>query len=451
MRAGGLPIDDVFAQTRLQVNQQTNGAVVPWSVSKIQEPYAIFERAADAPAPPALAAAEIAKRPLRSLGPDEAYAVVLERDSLRGYEDYLAAYPQSPQARRVRAILAARREALFWRRSVDENSPGAYWTYLRAYPKGPHVADARRRLRILSAEYAPPQDFAPEDYADLPPPPPDELVYDTGPAFIFDRPDYGPPPAPPRYFLPEEDEDWRRLPPPPPPAGLGFLPVLPLVAIPLLLGARAHHKPEPLAQQGAGAPPPQPPGFKPHDHAPAAVPSGPAPAGVVKPLPVVPGAAAPAIAAKPLPAAPGAPNTMRPAGPGQPASTPSQPVVGKPVAAPTTTVQKPSKPEFKAAPLQTSPAQQAAPVQHAAPAVQQAAPVQHAAPAAPQAAPVQHAAPAVQQAAPVQHAAPAAPQAAPVQHAAPAAPQAAPVQHAAPPAGAKKPACGGHNEPSCPK
>jgi uncharacterized caspase-like protein len=339
MREGGLPIEDVFAQVRLQVNQQSNGALVPWSVSKVKEPYSIFERAPDAPPPPALVAtAAIANRPFDSIGPDEAYSLALQRDTLGGYQEYLAAYPSSPQARRVRAILAARREAIFWRRTVDANSPRAYWTYLRVYPNGPHVPDAQRRLDILSAQFAPPPDFAPLAYADLPPPPPDELVYDTGPAFVFDGPDYGPPPPPPPYaFLPVEDDGWRDLPPPPPPAGVGYLPVL-SVAIPLLIGAKLFHDRGAVqAQQNVGAPPPLPPGFKPQDHAPV-VPAGQAPAGqplnARRPLPAAPGAtpaiqplsgarplpAAPAVApaiqplngAKPLPAAPGVAPAVQP-------------------------------------------------------------------------------------------------------------------------------------------
>jgi uncharacterized caspase-like protein len=343
MRQGGLPIDDVFAQTRLQVNQQTSGGVVPWSVSKVQEPYSIFERAPDAPPPPAVAAvADAAQRPLNSIGPDEAYSVAVQRDTLQSYQDYLAAYPSSAQARRVRAILAARREASFWRRSVNDNSPRAYWTYLRVYPRGPHVPDAQRRLQILAAQSAPPPDFAPVEYADLPPPPPDELVYDTGPTYVFDSPDYGPPPPPPVYFLPEQDADWRDLPPPPPPVAAGFLPVL-AVAIPLLIGAKVFHDHHgDHAQQNVGAPPAPPPlphGFKPHDHAPGApAPVGAAPAAqpsnAVKPLPVVPGMG------KPLPGAAGASpatqplNTVKPLPGVQTPAGGGKPLPGTPAVAP---------------------------------------------------------------------------------------------------------------------
>jgi uncharacterized caspase-like protein len=238
MRQGGTPIDEVFAQARLKVNQDTGGSVVPWSASKLQSPLFLFDRAPDAPSAPAVVAAvNNANRPLRSFGPQDAYAAALMRDTMAGYEEFLAAYPDSAQAPRIRAILAARREALFWRRSVQQNTPRAYWTYLRRYPNGPHVADAQRRLAILAATEAPPTDFAPVDYSDLPPPPPDEGFYAEAPVAYFGDPELGPPPPPPPAdFVPEFDSDWNDLPPPPPPAAYGYLPVLSF-AIPLVAGA----------------------------------------------------------------------------------------------------------------------------------------------------------------------------------------------------------------------
>jgi hypothetical protein len=46
------------------------------------------------------------------------------------YSEYLAAYPDDPMAARVRAIVAARREAMTWRRTRLVDTP-AYWSYLR--------------------------------------------------------------------------------------------------------------------------------------------------------------------------------------------------------------------------------------------------------------------------------------------------------------------------------
>src|SRR5215469_3975407 len=158
MREGGLPLAGVFDRARLRVNDMTKGAEVAWYASKVETPLVFFERASDAP-PPAVSseqAAAIRARPMRDLGAQEAYAAALERDTLDGYSDFLAAYPDDPMAARVRAIAAARREALTWRRSRLVDTPPAYWSYLRRYPQGPHAADAHRRLAFLAAAFEPP-------------------------------------------------------------------------------------------------------------------------------------------------------------------------------------------------------------------------------------------------------------------------------------------------------
>ena len=277
MRQGGVSIVDVFDQTRVSVNQLTQGALVPWSASNLTEPYYIFERAPDAPPPPAAAAVD---QPIASLPPDVAYSAALHRDTMDGYRDYLAAYPHSAQARRVRAILAARREAAFWRRSVDANTADAYWTYLRIYPRGPHVRDARRRLEMMSSAFEPPPDFRPMDYEDLPPPPPDEDFYEERPFYAFDAFGPPPPPPPPEYFY-AQDDDWRILPPPAPPPAVGYLPLLP-IAIPLVIGAVAfqHYN----AYHRNGVAPANLPRFQP----PPPTALMPLPANVVPPQPLAP-------------------------------------------------------------------------------------------------------------------------------------------------------------------
>jgi uncharacterized caspase-like protein len=314
IRQGGVDIVQAFDQTRVSVNAETQGALLPWSASKLDGPFYVFERAADAP-PPALSFAQTERRPISSFPAADAYAAAVERDTLKGYREFLAAYPNSDQARRVRAILAVRREAAYWRRTVGADTPRAYWTYLHTYPKGPHIPDARRRLAMLSAEFEPPADFRPETFADLPPPPPDELVYDDRPIYAFD--DFGPPPPPPPVqYVYVEDDDWRDLPPPPPPAEIGLLPVLG-VALPIAVGAVAfqhgfHHdgiapRGQPRLPRAAFAPPPLPAHIKPvAPPAPVAVATAPAGnAAVVKPL-------------RPIG------QSGRPGGPGKPGGPPPQ-------------------------------------------------------------------------------------------------------------------------------
>ena len=150
IREGGLPAPDVFDGVRLRVNEETKGAFVPWDASRITAPFVFFVRAADAP-PPALAAERVdamRSEPLHELGARDAYAAAIERDTLQGYEEFLAAYPEEPLANRVRALLAARREAITWRRTCRVDTPDAYWSYLHRYSRGPHVFDARRRLSL---------------------------------------------------------------------------------------------------------------------------------------------------------------------------------------------------------------------------------------------------------------------------------------------------------------
>ncbi len=222
MMREGAPVDQVFADTRLRVNELSNGAMVPWDVSKIEAPILFFGREASAPPLPNLASQE--NQPLNGLPVAEAYAVVVERDTLAGYEDFLAAYPRDPLALRVRALLAARREALTWLRAVEANTPQAYWTYMRRYPHGPHFVDARRRLSVLAAALDPPPRFDPYDFEGLPPPPEDEDVIIDQPVLIFNDPAFPPPPPSPDFILPARPVEFEHL-LPPQSARPGFLPV----------------------------------------------------------------------------------------------------------------------------------------------------------------------------------------------------------------------------------
>ncbi|MGH6645210.1 MAG: caspase family protein, partial [Bradyrhizobium sp.] len=178
MREGGLPVTELFNRVRLRVNEITKGAQVPWNASKLQAPFYFFERGPDAP-PPQITleqTSSIRSKPIRDFDARDAYLAALDRDSLQDYENFLRAYPNDPMARRVQAIVAARREAVTWRRSRSVDTPPAYWSYLRRYPRGFHANDARRRLAYLSAAFEPPPRFEIISY-DVPPPPPEEVIY----------------------------------------------------------------------------------------------------------------------------------------------------------------------------------------------------------------------------------------------------------------------------------
>jgi uncharacterized caspase-like protein len=244
IRAGGLSLPEVFDRVRLRVNDMTKGAQLPWDAQKVDAPFVFFERKPDAP--PVQADAGLRTKPIRDFVPKEAYAAALERDTLQGYEEFVTAFPRDPLCGRVRAIVAARRESIVWRRTYRTDTPPAYWSYLDRYPRGPHVADARRRLVILSAALEPPPSYAAIAY-DVPPPPPDEIVYVERPVLYFDDPvfAFAPPPPPPVYFLPPPPPDFVILAPPPPPIGIFVLPTPVFVAMPLFVSPPVYVAPPP--------------------------------------------------------------------------------------------------------------------------------------------------------------------------------------------------------------
>jgi len=248
IREGGLQPADLFERVRLRVNEATSGAQVPWDASKIETPFVFFNRGPDAPQAAATAeqTLSIRSRPIRDLAAQDAYLAALSRDTVDAYEDFLAAYPRDPMAKRVRAIIAVRREAITWRRTYQADTPEAYWSYLKRYSRGPHAADARRRLAHLAVVFEPPPRFAMIEY-DVAPPPPDEVVYVDRPVLVFDDPDFGfaPPPPPPVYFLAPPPPDFVVLEPPPPAYGAYILPVPVFVPIPTYVSAPAYVAPPP--------------------------------------------------------------------------------------------------------------------------------------------------------------------------------------------------------------
>ena len=202
-------------------------------------PTIIFERAADTPPPPAPPPPPTDRRAISALSAADAYAAALDRDTIAGYREFLAAYPHSDQARRVRAILAVRREAAFWRRTVNADTPRAYWTYcmpIRRARTSPTRAAAspccrpRSSRRLISGRRLMPISLRRLRT---------NSFYDERPIYAFD--DFGPPPPPPPApYVYVEDDDWRDLPPPPPPPQIGVLPVLG-IAIPMAVGAVGFH------------------------------------------------------------------------------------------------------------------------------------------------------------------------------------------------------------------
>ena len=229
MRQPGLDIEQIVKGARVQVNQSTAGAQVPWMIANLDVDLRLFEAIAAAPAPetapsmiapPTGAPVGLVRIPpkgerrlsrdfLRGLPPDDAYQVAIEEDTLQGYQWFVELYPQHPFAGQIWDIINGRREAVLWRRALAQNSRNAYWNYLKRYPEGAHANEAQERLEVLAAPRRPPPTYVPAaeplppDYYDeavgiadvvpygFAPPPP---VFDDAPPFFI----MPPPPRPPR-------------------------------------------------------------------------------------------------------------------------------------------------------------------------------------------------------------------------------------------------------------
>lgn len=102
IKAGGLPLGEVFDRTRLRVADLTRGEQVPWQASKVAKPFVFFERTADAPTDQTDRFAELKSKPLNDFNAADAYQAALARDTLAGYQEFLAAYPKDALAKRAR-------------------------------------------------------------------------------------------------------------------------------------------------------------------------------------------------------------------------------------------------------------------------------------------------------------------------------------------------------------
>ncbi|MGE3150215.1 MAG: caspase domain-containing protein, partial [Pseudorhodoplanes sp.] len=230
VRSPGLDLDAIFTRIRARTHQATQGKETPWHMSAIREPAQLSP--VDA-APSVPARARRSGTPMRDIGPDEAYALAIERDTLEGYADFIEAYPRHPYVRRLFQLLRSRREAMAWLRANQMNTPPAYWTYLKLYPRGLYAFDAERKLKRAGAAATAPADFTPIVFDGVPPPlsgEPEDYIggYDDAP-------------APPASLIEPAAPPFQKLPPPRPrpgalpstlalPAGLQVPPAQPVTA-----------------------------------------------------------------------------------------------------------------------------------------------------------------------------------------------------------------------------
>ena len=204
MATPGLPLATLFDRVRLRTGVLTDGNDVPWNAGAL-DPSLTF-------VPPLAQATP----DLGALANADVYSTAIERDTLLGYTAALKAAAGDRQAPRLRAILSVMREAAFWSACAKADVPRAYWTYLRRYPRGSHLLDARRRLAALKAPLEPPPRFDILTYDEVPAPTPEEAGLASKSATIpaaatLADPAWPPIPAPPPGLLPPPAATDERL------------------------------------------------------------------------------------------------------------------------------------------------------------------------------------------------------------------------------------------------
>ncbi|WP_298357082.1 caspase family protein [Rhodoblastus sp.] len=246
IKAGGAPVNEMFDRVRMRVSEATKGGQIPWSASRISAPIVFLAHTAEAPADQRDQFAELTTKPVASFNAEDAFQAALARDTLQGYEDFLAAFPNDPLAARVRAIVAARREAMIWRETVALGTSRAYWSYLSDYPHGCHAFEARRALRHLDVAVEPPASYEAVSY-DVPPPPAAEIVYVSQPVVYFDDPvwAFAPPPPPAAFYFGPAPFWFAAYPPPPPPLAAFVLPIPTYYPVAAWVGPPAYVAPAP--------------------------------------------------------------------------------------------------------------------------------------------------------------------------------------------------------------
>jgi hypothetical protein len=325
LRAPGTDLETVFTHIRSRTHLTTEGKQTPWHVSALGEQIELLPpeaATASVPPPPPIRQA----RPMREIGPDEAYALAIEMDTLEGYTGFVQAYPGNPYTNRVWAMIRARREALAWMRAVESNTPQSYWTYLRRYPNGMYAFDAERRLRRIGAAGAPPPGFAMMEFDDVP------MALSGEPVEYEEVYRVGPPPPRGLYGAPRPAY-LANLPPPQRRGGSGVgSSILPALAIAIPLAAALAPAPRRALAPDAGGGNRWGGGARGGSrNAPAAAPASVTPNQAVAPAPapVTPNAAIAPSTLTPNATAPTAPGSNRPPGWG-PGGTRPPGVAGRP-------------------------------------------------------------------------------------------------------------------------
>ncbi|WP_028137530.1 caspase family protein [Bradyrhizobium japonicum] len=168
-REPNVPIEQLFKRVRLQVNQTTSGAQIPWESSSLTSDFTFFGDTAVAAnrAPVKAPVVQMASN-LPSRSTRQAYDYVVSEGRPEYYQEFIRMYPHDPLCDHVRWLLNNILISQAWHKTVLANSPVAYKSFYDSYGNSPYAQVALKlqaqpkQIPLMQAtKFLAPQTIAP--------------------------------------------------------------------------------------------------------------------------------------------------------------------------------------------------------------------------------------------------------------------------------------------------
>lgn len=142
-REPNVPIEQLFKRVRLQVNQSTSGAQIPWESSSLTSDFTFFGDTAVAAnrAPVNSPVVQMASN-LPSRSTRQAYDYVVSEGRPEYYQEFIQMYPHDPLCDHIRWLLNNLLISQAWHKAVLANSPLGYQTFYDSYGTSPYAVSA---------------------------------------------------------------------------------------------------------------------------------------------------------------------------------------------------------------------------------------------------------------------------------------------------------------------
>ncbi|MCP3370914.1 caspase family protein [Bradyrhizobium cajani] len=139
-REPNVPIEQLFKRVRLQVNQTTSGAQIPWESSSLTSDFTFFgDTAVAASRAPVNAPVVQMASNLPSRSTRQAYDYVVSEGRPEYYQEFIRMYPHDPLCDHVRWLLNNLLLSQAWHKAVLVNSPLGYQTFYDGYKSSPYA------------------------------------------------------------------------------------------------------------------------------------------------------------------------------------------------------------------------------------------------------------------------------------------------------------------------